>query len=58
MAEWKRDPALNEIELAVAVPDAVAVVEDGALLGWDESAARAYELKHGLATQSDAAGVE
>jgi hypothetical protein len=57
MAEWKRDSALNEIEVAAAVPDAVAVVKDGALLGWDESAARGYELEHGLATQSYAAGV-
>jgi hypothetical protein len=33
------------------------VVEDGVLVGWDESAAHRYELEHGLATQSDAAGM-
>ena len=50
MAQWRRDERLNEIELAAGVPDAVAVVEDGVLAGWDESAAHRYELEHGLAT--------
>ena len=54
MAQWRRDERLNEIELAAGVPDAVAVVEDGVLVGWDESAAHRYEIGHGLATVCDA----
>ena len=42
MSRWKRDETVNEIELAAAVPDAVAVVEGGVLVGWDESAAQCY----------------
>lgn len=57
MAQWRRDERLNEIELAASVPDAVAVVEDGVLVGWDESAAHRYELEHGLTVQCDAAHV-
>ena len=55
MAEWKRDPALNEIELAAAVPDALAVLDDaGGLIGWNESAAHAYLAEHGLSSPCDA----
>lgn len=54
MAQWRRDERPNEIELAAGVPDAVAVAEDGVLVGWDESAAHCYELESRLATACDA----
>ena len=55
MAQWRRDERPNEIELAAAVPDALAVLDaEGNLTGWDESAAHRYELEHGLATECDA----
>ena len=54
MAQWRRDERLNEIELAAGVPDAVAVVEDGVLVGWDESAAHGYEFESRLANGCDA----
>jgi hypothetical protein len=42
MSRWKRNDGADLIALAAGVPDAVAVLEDGALVGWDESAAEAY----------------
>ena len=54
MSRWKRDDGADLICLAAGVPDAVAVVEDGVLVGWDESAAHRYEIGHGLATVCDA----
>lgn len=54
MAQWRRDERFNEIELAAGVPDAVAVVDDGVLVGWDESAAHRCELESRLATACNA----
>jgi hypothetical protein len=54
VSRWKLDDDADLIALAAGVPDAVAVVEDGVLVGWDESAAHRNELEHGLATVCDA----
>lgn len=54
MSRWKRNDGADLIALAAGVPDAAAVLEDGVLAGWDESAAHRYELEHGLATECGA----
>ncbi|MGY4648410.1 hypothetical protein [Mycobacterium sp. URHB0021] len=47
---------VDPIELAGAVPDAVAIVDEetGELVGWDETAAHEYLEAHGLPSPCDA----
>lgn len=59
MAFWRRDERFSEIELAAAVPDALAVLDgDGNLIGWDESEAHAYLRVHSMASECDAECVD